>query len=99
MHWLDQVGAVVQACPGQDAGNAIAEVLFGDVNPSGKLPTTFPKCLEDNPAYINYLGENGLVHYGEGIFVGYWYYNEKEIEPLSPSATVSPTSPSPTTTF
>jgi beta-glucosidase len=85
MDWLDKVAAVVQAWyPGQEAGNAIADVLFGDVNPSGKLPTTFPRRLEDNPAHINYPGENGRVHYGEGIFVGYRYYDEKGIEPLFP---------------
>jgi beta-glucosidase len=59
-------------------------VLFGDVNPSGKLPTTFPVRLQDNPAYINYPGENGRVRYGEGIFVGYRYYDKKEIAPLFP---------------
>jgi beta-glucosidase len=85
MGWLGEVGAVVQAWyPGQEAGNAIADVLLGDVNPSGRLPTTFPKRLQDNPAYVNYPGENGRVHYGEGIFVGYRYYDEKEIEPLFP---------------
>ena len=85
MHWVDQIGALVQAWyPGQEAGNTIADVLFGDINPSGKLPTTFPRRLQDNPAYINYPGEDGQVHYGEGIFVGYRYYDEKEIDPLFP---------------
>jgi beta-glucosidase len=85
MNWLDKVAAVVQAWfPGQECGNAIADVLFGDVNPSGRLPQTFPRRLEDNPAYINYPGENGRVHYGEGIFVGYRYYDRKKIEPLFP---------------
>ena len=85
MSWLDEVAAVVQAWyPGQEAGNSIADVLFGDVNPSGKLPQTFPKRLQDNPAYINYPGENGKVYYGEGIFVGYRYYDKKGIEPLFP---------------
>jgi len=85
MDWLDQVAAVSQAWyPGQECGNAIADVLFGDINPSGRLPQTFPKRLEDNPAFINYPGENGKVHYGEGIFVGYRYYDKKEIEPLFP---------------
>jgi beta-glucosidase len=85
MNWLDKVAAVVQAWfPGQECGNAIADVLFGDVNPSGRLPQTFPRRLEDNPAYINYPGENGRVHYGEGIFVGYRYYDKKKIEPLFP---------------
>ena len=58
--------------------------LFGDVNPSGKLPTTFPIRLEDNPAYINYPGENSKVKYGEGIFVGYRYYDKKDVTPLFP---------------
>lgn len=85
MPWLEQVSAVLQAWYlGQETGNALADVLFGAVNPSGKLPTTFPKCLKDNPAYINYPGENGRVHYGEGIFVGYRYYDIKDIEPLFP---------------
>ena len=85
MDWLDRVPAVVQAWyAGQEAGNAIADVLFGDVNPSGKLPTTFPRRLHDNPAYINYPGENGRVYYGEGLFVGYRYYDKKDIEPLFP---------------
>ena len=85
MPWLAKVTAVIQAWyPGQEAGNAIADILFGDVNPSGKLPQTFPKRLQDNPAYINYPGENGRVYYGEGVFVGYRYYEKKEIEPLFP---------------
>jgi beta-glucosidase len=85
MPWLDEVPAVLQCWYlGQETGNAIAAVLFGDVNPSGKLPTTFPVRLQDNPAYINYPGENGQVHYGEGIFVGYRYYDKKEVEPLFP---------------
>jgi len=83
--WIDQVPSVVEAWfPGQECGNAIADILFGDVNPSGRLPTTFPRRLEDNPAYINYPGENGKVLYGEGIFVGYRYYDKKKIEPLFP---------------
>ncbi|MCA9945850.1 MAG: glycoside hydrolase family 3 C-terminal domain-containing protein, partial [Anaerolineales bacterium] len=85
MPWVDSVTAVLQQWyGGQDAGHALADVLFGDVTPSGKLPTTFPQRLQDNPAYINYPGENGRVHYGEGIFVGYRYYDQKEIAPLFP---------------
>ena len=85
MKWIDMVPAVLQAWyGGQEAGNAIADVLFGDVNPSGKLPTTFPKRIQDNPAYINYPGENGRVLYGEGIFVGYRYYDKKDVKPLFP---------------
>ena len=82
MDWADRVPAVLEIWyPGQELGNALADVLFGDVNPSGKLPTTFPKRLQDNPAYLNYPGENGEVLYGEGIFVGYRYYDRKRIEP------------------
>ncbi|MBL8063704.1 MAG: glycoside hydrolase family 3 C-terminal domain-containing protein [Anaerolineales bacterium] len=85
MPWLDRVPAVVQLWyNSQEQGNALADILFGDVNPSGKLPTTFPVRLEDNPAYINYPGENGKVRYGEGIFVGYRYYDKKDITPLFP---------------
>jgi beta-glucosidase len=85
MPWLNKVAGVIEAWyPGQECGNAIADVLFGSVNPSGKLPQTFPQRLEDNPAYINYPGENGKVRYGEGLFVGYRYYDKKLIEPLFP---------------
>src|SRR5438093_12869592 len=85
MPWIDKVAAVVQAWyPGQECGNAIADVLFGDANPSGKLPQTFPVHLEDNPAYLNFPGENGKVYYGEGLFVGYRYYDKKKIAPLFP---------------
>ncbi len=85
MNWLDQVAAVAQVWyPGQECGHAIADVLFGDTTPSGKLPQTFPKRVADNPAYINYPGENGRVHYGEGLFVGYRYYEKKQISPLFP---------------
>ncbi|MEN9935768.1 MAG: hypothetical protein RLZZ387_2347 [Chloroflexota bacterium] len=85
MPWLGQVAAVVQFWyPGQECGNAIADVLFGDVSPAGRLPQTFPVRLQDNPAYLNYPGEHGHVRYGEGIFVGYRYYEKKEIAPLFP---------------
>jgi beta-glucosidase len=83
--WLDKVPAVVEAFyPGQECGNAITAVLFGDINPSGKLPDTFPKRYEDNPAFNNYPGKNGKVLYEEGIFVGYRHYDAKKIEPLFP---------------
>ena len=85
MPWVDEVPAILQLWyNGQEQGNALSDVLFGDVNPAGKLPTTFPVRLEDNPAYINYPGENGKVYYGEGIFVGYRYYDKKDIAPLFP---------------
>jgi beta-glucosidase len=85
MPWLEQVAAVVQAWyPGQECGNAIADVLFGDTNPSGKLPQTFPVRLEDTPAYFDFPGENGKVYYGEGLFVGYRSYDRRKIAPLFP---------------
>lgn len=85
MPWIDQVKAVLeQWYGGQEAGRALAQVIFGDRVPSGKLPTTFPVRYEDNPAFINYPGENGEVSYGEGLFVGYRYYDIKAIEPLFP---------------
>jgi beta-glucosidase len=85
MPWLDQVPAVLQAWyPGQEAGNAIADVLFGAVNPAGRLPQTFPARLEDHPAYGNYPGENGKVTYAEGVFVGYRSYEQRGIATLFP---------------
>ena len=85
MPWIEKIPAVLQLWyNSQEQGNALADILFGDESPSGKLPTTFPVRLEDNPAYINYPGENGKVRYGEGIFVGYRYYDRKDIDPLFP---------------
>ena len=83
--WLAKVPAVMQAWyPGMEGGNALAAALFGDVNPSGKLPCTFPKRLEDSPAHAmgNYPGKNGTVRYEEGLLVGYRWFEAKEIEPL-----------------
>ena len=85
MDWADKVPAVLQLWyPGQECGNALCDVLFGDSDPGGRLPTTFPRRIEDNPAHTNYPGENGKVLYGEGIFVGYRYYDHKKIEPHFP---------------
>jgi beta-glucosidase len=86
MPWVDDVAGIVEAFfPGMENGNAIANVLLGRVNPSGKLPVTFPRRLQDSPAYINasYPGCRE-VNYGEGIFVGYRYFDKVEIEPLFP---------------
>ncbi|MCK4567393.1 MAG: glycoside hydrolase family 3 C-terminal domain-containing protein [Candidatus Thorarchaeota archaeon] len=89
--WLDKVPVVLQAWyPGMEGGRAIANVLFGDANPSGKLPLTFPKILSDSPAHNtgdprNFPGdEEKRVFYDEGIFVGYRWFDEKNIEPLFP---------------
>ncbi|GAC1363976.1 MAG: glycoside hydrolase family 3 C-terminal domain-containing protein [Ktedonobacteraceae bacterium] len=85
MPWLSSVAAVLQAWyPGQECGNAIADVLFGDINPSGKLPQTFPQRLEDTPTYLDFPGENGKIYYGEGLFVGHRFYEKKKVAPLFP---------------
>lgn len=85
MPWVDAVPAILQSWyGGQDWGTAVADLLFGAASPSGKLPTTWPRRLEETPAFINYPGENGRVRYGEGIFVGYRYYDAKGVEPLFP---------------
>jgi beta-glucosidase len=84
MPWLKEVKAVLlMYYPGLEGGNAIARILTGEVNPSGKLTVTFPKCLHDTPAFINYPGTKE-VHYGEGIFIGYRFYDTKDVEPLFP---------------
>jgi len=83
--WLDTTPALVEMWyGGQEAGHALASVLFGDANPSGKLPVSFPKRFEDSPAYGHYPGENLKVDYAEGIYVGYRYYDTKNVEPQFP---------------
>jgi beta-glucosidase len=82
MPWRADAGAVLQCWfPGQEWGHALADVLFGAVNPSGKLPTTFPERIEDTPAYTTYPGTDGQVRYEEGIFVGHRWYDAHGIEP------------------
>jgi len=85
--WLAKVPAVLYAWyPGLEGGNALAHVLFGDVNPSGKLPCTFPKRLADSPAHAlhTYPGTNGTEVYKEGLLVGYRWFDAKKIKPLFP---------------
>jgi beta-glucosidase len=85
--WLKQTPAVLQAWyPGMEGGNAIAAVLFGDVNPSGRLPMTFPRKLSDSPAHAlgAYPGKEGTVRYEEGLLVGYRWFDAKGIDPLFP---------------
>ncbi|HMU95145.1 MAG TPA: glycoside hydrolase family 3 C-terminal domain-containing protein, partial [Anaerolineales bacterium] len=83
--WIDDVSAVLEGwMMGQAGGAALADILFGRVNPSGKLAETFPLKLTDTPSHINWPGGAGKVHYGEGIFIGYRYYDAKEIPVLFP---------------
>lgn len=83
--WIDSVPAVVELwLSGQGSGAAIAGVLFGRVNPSGKLSETFPVKLSDNPSYLTFGDGNHQAVYSEGIFTGYRYYDKKELEPLFP---------------
>ena len=85
MPWIGSVKAVLEAyLGGQAVGLATVRVLFGEVNPSGKLPESFPKKLADNPSYLFYGGEGDTAEYREGIFVGYRYYDRKETELLFP---------------
>ena len=85
MPWLNSVAGVFESWyPGQQDGTAMAALLFGDVNPSGKLPVTFPKSLSDVPASTTaqWPGQNGQVQYSEGVDVGYRWYQAKNIAPL-----------------
>lgn len=83
--WIDDVAAVLEAwMMGQAGGGAMADILFGKVNPSGKLAETFPIKTADTPTHINWPGGAGAVRYGEGIFIGYRYYDAKEMPVLFP---------------
>ena len=85
MPWDDAPAAIAQCWYlGEEMGPALAAFLCGDRDASGRLPTTIPRRLEDTPAFTNYPGENGKVRYGEGIFVGYRWYDERKIEPRYP---------------
>jgi beta-glucosidase len=83
--WLDATPALVEAWyPGQEGGRAIAEVLFGDVNPSGHMPVSFPVSWEKSAAYPNYPGADGKVAYDEDILVGYRWHDTRGVAPLFP---------------
>ncbi|MCX7710415.1 MAG: glycoside hydrolase family 3 C-terminal domain-containing protein [Clostridia bacterium] len=85
MPWLDKVKGVLEGyLGGQAVGGAIADLLFGAANPCGKLAETFPAKLAHNPSHLNFPGEGDRVEYREGIFIGYRYYDAKDIEPLFP---------------
>jgi len=83
--WIDLVPAVLEAwLPGQAGAEAVLDILYGVVNPSGKLAETFPLSLSDTPAYLNFPGENGQVRYGEGLFIGYRGYEALQRATLFP---------------
>lgn len=84
MPWANDVAAILDVFyPGQDGAGAIADILTGVVSPSGRLAVTFPRRIEDTPAFLDYPGTRGS-RYGEGIFVGYRYYDKRLVEPLFP---------------
>jgi len=83
--WVDNVSGLIEAWfAGEQAGNAIAEVLIGETNPSGKLPMTFPKRWDDCSAFNTYKKEDGTTRYEDGIYVGYRHFEKNKIEPLFP---------------
>jgi beta-glucosidase len=88
MPWVDEADTLLHAFyGGNELGNGLADVLFGKVNPSGKLALTFPKRVEDNPTYPSYghaPQEHGKIVYGEGVFVGYRSYEARRLAPLFP---------------
>ena len=80
MDWADTAPAIVQGWfGGQEMADALVDVLFGDTDPSGRLPTTIPVRVEHNPSYGNFPGENAEVRYGESIFVGYRWYDARDL--------------------
>jgi beta-glucosidase len=85
MPWLDDVAAVVQVWfAGQELGDGLADVLTGAAEPSGRLPVTFPKRIEDTPAYLSHPGDDGKAPYDEHLFFGHRWYDARDIEPLFP---------------
>ncbi|KAG9046687.1 hypothetical protein FS837_003840 [Tulasnella sp. UAMH 9824] len=85
MPWIDQVAGLVQAWYlGNETGNAIADVLFGKVNPSGKMSMTFPKRLEDVPSHGHFKPQNGKIRYAGDLYVGYKGYQHRDVTPLFP---------------
>lgn len=87
MPWLDQVAGVLEAWyPGEEAGSSVAAVLFGDVNPSGKLPVTFLADEKQGPGtnFLEYPGDGHTVNFDEGIYVGYRWYDQNNQTPLFP---------------
>ena len=85
MGWMDAPRAVLNiGFAGQELGDALVDVLVGDVDPGGRMPTTIPARYEHSPAYLNYPGENSVVRYGEGLYVGYRWFDARHIDPAVP---------------
>lgn len=85
MPWANDAAAILNMyLGGEGVGEASDALIYGDVNPSGRLPETFPLCLENTPCYLNFPGNGKTVHYNEGIYVGYRYYDAKNMEVLFP---------------
>ena len=85
MPWVNAVNGIVQAWySGNEAGNSLADIIYGSVNPSGRLSLTLPQREQDVPAYQNLRSENGKIHYREDLFVGYKWYQARDIKPLFP---------------
>lgn len=84
-HWIHQVDGLVYAWyPGENGNTAVADILFGKIDPSGRLPDTFARRWKDDPAYGHFPGHNGAVHLAEGIYVGYRWFDKKHIQPRFP---------------
>jgi beta-glucosidase len=85
MPWLDKAGAVLESwLGGQAGGSAVVDILFGRVNPSGRLAESFPARLQDNPSWLHFPGGRDAVEYREGVFVGYRHYESADLRPLFP---------------
>ncbi len=85
LDWLDDPAAVLSVgFAGQELGEALVDVLLGEAEPGGRMPTTVPARYQHHPAYLNYPGENGSVRYGEGLFIGHRWFDARGIEPAVP---------------
>ena len=85
LDWADEAaGVLVAGFGGQEMGYAVADVLFGQADPGGRMTMTVPARYEHSPAYLNYPGENGVVRYGEGLYIGYRWFDARAIEPAVP---------------
>ena len=85
MPWADRAEAILQTWfAGQEFGNAMVDIITGEINPSGRLPTSFPKNIEDTPAFNSYPGKDLQMNYEEKLLVGYRWYDKKDIKTLFP---------------